>query len=525
MDAPSTESKQQRKPKGWLRWFYWGVLAIVVLIVGDYIIEDIWGIYSWSKVRQELKTAGIPIDADSYIPAPIPDALNLAALTIFRFDLIFRPKPRSGFEEFPGLSHGLEGLFDKMSFSKEDEAKPDHLPFSSDPWQREVPDMAKVRERLIAFCEKSSPPIAITDETKTSEILSKLYPALAELRASNETHPLCQFKFEKDLLTRFSNGLSIILTQISVAKALALEGTLAIHDHNPELALKDFETTENIASGLDHQPLVISGLVCVGVRAIGMTNIRLGLNQHVWNDDQLEQIDADLAKVNLLSNGQYWLRGDFAVNTIPLMEALRKDRQFALRVSRQIATDSGRPLDPRFAWFEGLYYYLWSDGTFDNYLADQGRHVIAATTQMLDPTAHRVYRERDEAKGAGPSKGPENITLGPTDDVFARDVKQFAYAQAWRDEARIACRIERYRLAHGSLPETLDVLVPAYGSSLPTDVMTGTSYHYKVTAPDKYLLWSVGWNLVDDGGRWDQGNNQEDPDWVWTTYYQRRDNR
>jgi hypothetical protein len=144
---------------------------------------------------------------------------------------------------------------------------------------------------------------------------------------------------------------------------------------------------------------------------------------------------------------------------------------------------------------------------------------------MLDPTAHRVYRERDEAKGAGPSKGPENITLGPTDDVFARDVKQFAYAQAWRDEARIACRIERYRLAHGSLPETLDVLVPAYGSSLPTDVMTGTSYHYKVTAPDKYLLWSVGWNLVDDGGRWDQGNNQEDPDWVWTTYYQRRDNR
>ena len=37
------------------------------------------------------------------------------------------------------------------------------------------------------------------------------------------------------------------------------------------------------------------------------------------------------------------------------------------------------------------------------------------------------------------------------------------------NEAYIACGLERYRLAHGQYPETLDALVPQFAEKLPHD--------------------------------------------------------
>jgi hypothetical protein len=143
---------------------------------------------------------------------------------------------------------------------------------------------------------------------------------------------------------------------------------------------------------------------------------------------------------------------------------------------------------------------------------------------MLKPEAHRVFPEELKTKDPDTERQKYD-TANSLDDQVIRNVKQFAYAQACVDEARIACRLERFRLAHGSYPPSLDVLTPAYGSSLPRDVMNGEDYHYKIMPDASYRLYSVGWNLIDDGGRWDYGNNVEDPDWVWTTYRQSHKNR
>jgi hypothetical protein len=96
-------------------------------------------------------------------------------------------------------------------------------------------------------------------------------------------------------------------------------------------------------------------------------------------------------------------------------------------------------------------------------------------------------------------------------------ISKFAAAQVEIDEARIASRLERYRLAHQSYPASLDELVPAYGNDLPRDVINGEPYHYKPEG-DTYLLYSVAWNQKDDGG--DEGRipsyyASDSPDWVW----------
>ena len=43
----------------------------------------------------------------------------------------------------------------------------------------------------------------------------------------------------------------------------------------------------------------------------------------------------------------------------------------------------------------------------------------------------------------------------------------------------LACALERYRLANGQFPETLDALVPKFVAKLPTDVITGTPLKYR----------------------------------------------
>ncbi|HEY2081203.1 MAG TPA: hypothetical protein VGI88_00340, partial [Verrucomicrobiae bacterium] len=93
-----------------------------------------------------------------------------------------------------------------------------------------------------------------------------------------------------------------------------------------------------------------------------------------------------------------------------------------------------------------------------------------------------------------------------------------ALAQATADEAFIACGLERYRLAHGQFPETLEALSPDFISKLPHDVITGTAYKYRRTDGGKFVLYSVGWNETDDGGEAAMKRGAPEVnngDWVW----------
>ena len=84
---------------------------------------------------------------------------------------------------------------------------------------------------------------------------------------------------------------------------------------------------------------------------------------------------------------------------------------------------------------------------------------------------------------------------------FTKAWQTTAHNQTLVNEAQIACALERYRLAHGEYPETLDALVPQFIEKLPHDIIGGQPLHYRRTADGKFLLYSVGWNETDDGGQ------------------------
>ena len=92
--------------------------------------------------------------------------------------------------------------------------------------------------------------------------------------------------------------------------------------------------------------------------------------------------------------------------------------------------------------------------------------------------------------------------------TFSQTSLKAARAQTVSDRAAIACAIERYRLATGSLPKTLDQLVPSYMETLPHDVINGEPLIYRPEGNRRYLLYSVGSDQSDDGGDFEK-------DWVW----------
>jgi hypothetical protein len=76
-----------------------------------------------------------------------------------------------------------------------------------------------------------------------------------------------------------------------------------------------------------------------------------------------------------------------------------------------------------------------------------------------------------------------------------------AEAEAERRILLTAFALERYRLKHGSYPSTLAPLAPEFLKTVPVDFMDGQPLRYRLRDDGRFLLYSIGLDGVDDGGR------------------------
>ena len=78
----------------------------------------------------------------------------------------------------------------------------------------------------------------------------------------------------------------------------------------------------------------------------------------------------------------------------------------------------------------------------------------------------------------------------------ALDIRTRASARS----ARVALAVERFRLEHGALPDSLDALVPRYIDAIPEDPFTGKPLLYRKLEPAGYAVYSVGEDSTDNQG-------------------------
>jgi hypothetical protein len=252
--------------------------------------------------------------------------------------------------------------------------------------------------------------------------------------------------------------------------------------------------------------------------------IQEGLWEHAWNDAQLTKLDNMLGDFDVLDSGQFWMRGEIIFYSLPISEYYEENRWVSLdklsELKGKVMTDESKPSE-----LERITFWLTPQGWVRMDMAAWVSFRLHEAAIVIDPVARRVYPDKQQellrsVKGKHSQIFWSDPQIEP-DSSQSRSVRTFAFGQVLLDEARIACRLERYRLAHGTYPDSLDALVPAYGSEFPRDVMCGAPYHYKLNSDGTYLLYSVGWNQLDDQGdaTIPPGESRQNaPDWVWPSH-------
>jgi hypothetical protein len=76
-----------------------------------------------------------------------------------------------------------------------------------------------------------------------------------------------------------------------------------------------------------------------------------------------------------------------------------------------------------------------------------------------------------------------------------------ADAEARRRLVVAAIALERYHDRHGAYPNALDELAPEFLKSSPVDFMDGQPLRYRLAGDGHFVLYSVGFDGVDHGGR------------------------
>ena len=312
---------------------------------------------------------------------------------------------------------------------------------------------------------------------------AELHPFLGELRAASRERPFCRFEQNYNFDSPYQFNFSVVTAQIAVSKCLTADAVIALDGHQPRARHGRLKVNNKLARGLMDQPFLVSGLVAIGMTAINLDAVFNGFAIHAWNDEQLEELQRDLEKFDFLRDYQRLMRGEPIGIMIPEIDRIK-----ASRLQNTIDPKSGEPVKQSTA--SG-----WPDGWIDLWKTQMVDMDLNAS-EWVDVGSRRVLPDAMSDYQAQINRRLDSWTIylpwnwlfrtSPNGPVFEALIK-FARMQVWVDEARIACGLERYRLAHGVYPGSLDALVPAC-------ISEAAARHYD--RPALPLSTSPRWHLL-----------------------------
>jgi hypothetical protein len=297
---------------------------------------------------------------------------------------------------------------------------------------------------------------------------------------------------------------------------LQLRAVAELQNGQSDKALADVKLMLHLIDSVRTEPFLISHLVRIAMLNITLQPVWEGLEDHKWSDSQLAELNQELAKLDFLADYEFSMRGE-RVLSMANIEYLRKTRNLNM-------ISDGNNSTPEVA--KAAFHLVPNSVFYGNELA-----VARAHQEWLLPIAdverHSVSPEMTRLASTNFDRefahwSPNTLLARMMLPALQSSVKKYAYAQSWVDMARVACALERYRLAQGVYPETLDALSHRFIQVVPHDVIGGQPLNYHRTDNGKFTLYSVGWNGTDDGGKvfvLEYSNNYVDydkGDWVWT---------
>jgi hypothetical protein len=495
-DLPAAAARRPRRWRIVLTRAAFVLAVLITLIIGWYIVVRIRGDAAWQTYQADARARGVKLALADHVPPPIPDDRNYAAIPLFL----------NAFK-IPVPSEPLTLLSDDA---------PQQPPLGS--WIKgEAIDLQKWQAYFVGKKMLPAP-----DDSPAADVLKALDRFAPELKQLRAVEQRADARFPVDYADGIGTRLPHLRILQSVARFYVLRLTAHLGMGDSPAAYEDFRGALRVTDALKNEPMLISGLVRLSNLAITENVIAGGLMRHQWSDAELAKIIADLSHERLMDDFAAGIGGERAVDNLvheqflgpqsrDITEALFGDHGFS-----PLPRNSGDRL-----WLN-LLPRLYPRGWVrlnQTKLNEYFDAMLASATQ--DPP--RVFLDRPVSKFLPPpsargffrrTREMFFLLLAPS---LENILQRYAYGQTSLDEARLACALERYRLAHGTYPDSLDALAGDYLPSIPHDVMNGEPLHYRLEPADGFTIYSVGWNLHDDGGTYaKQKSASQQPDWVWT---------
>ena len=477
---------------------FW-LLDVAILF---YAVENWRGARRFAEAKHRLEQRGASLDWKSFAPAPVPDDQNVAMHPFLRplcqYEEIRTPHPKGGWNrDIRWLdSNGLSRI-GNVRLPYGDTGTNSHT----------ITDLARWQtcfRRDTNFPSPAQPGVAAHDVLLA---LSRFDVELGELHEAL-SRPYCRFPLHYD-----DRPAEMLLRHLShlrgLAEVLRLRAVARMAAGDEETALSDTEDIFRMADVLKEEPVLTSFLVRMAILHMGCNAISEGLARGSWSEEQLVGLQAWLARQDLLGGLELAMKGETA-GAIQTLETIRIDGGFEFRECGQ----GGRGRQ--------FFSLSWAPrGWFDQNRTTVAEYMYQYAMPSFNPPERRVYPAIASAEVAQGKSSLSAYSILAIQILPWREgaLRRAGYAQTKCDQTLLACALERHRLCTGRFPESLAALAPEYLATVPHDVVTGSPLGYRLSPDGGFLLWSAGWNELDEGGlvkRTRNGHlNIEEGDWVW----------
>lgn len=291
------------------------------------------------------------------------------------------------------------------------------------------------------------------------------------------------------------------------ARLLMIEGHLLEKEGELKEALESYLLTMRLAGHAAKSPTLINGLVGIACHRIAQKAIRTCLERADLPEAMLKWLAGELADAERFQpDRRRWIIGERAM-------AMQVSDVAGFTEYRMIASRQG----PSGEVFNALvksraFRILWPDRTirkdFENFYNKTDELARKPTWELM--AVSKEMRGRDYFRKCVKDW---NVLAGMLLPALERAQSEYVRLACEHKALQLNVALRRYRLEHGQYPQKLMRLVPEYIVKLPPDPFSGEDFHYRREKAE-WLLYSVGWDLDDDGGRAGE-RSREDGDMVY----------
>ena len=445
-----------------IKTYFWILLFLVTGIGLFYIIENWRGARAYQKAKEAYLEQGGTLDLSDILPPRVEPEDNFCALPVVR-----------------NLEEGMKPFNDIWSVAperrtrskelllKRREAKPNWKLWGVVEWNRTALDEIRwdhaaywMRDALGWIPEDSE----LSPIEQVSLALRRFDPLISQLavgidRPHSQFIPQLDQQREGKLLQEISGSQWPTVSAITLLQLRGLAAAMANHG---DIVFESLSIMTKFQQALSNQVRLLE--FSNALRSIGRMEVVLhaALRNRILTSSQLEDLQNRFSRMAIIQQVDRVMKTEL-MSYLELWEYLKTAGYEDLRLWNGGKAPSWK-------------LRLAPAGWWDSFKADLLRNGLC-----------------------GQPSSPLKLHTGWPPDLRPLHNR----TRPWpikKHQMEIACALERYYLDHSTYPESLQALVPTYLSAVPIDI-DYQPMRYQQTTDGRYAIYSVGFDLKDDGGK------------------------